>query len=103
MVLLAGHQPVTQMKSRCSSQELCLHLEGSKLDTPPQWLECGETVSHWVKSIGSRDIQNQVPVIDLPTLKELKEIAGWKEHIVAKYYFKLRISDKINMSEWMDR
>ena len=79
-------------------------MERSTLDTPPQGLECCEAASHWVKSIGSRDIQNQeLPVIDLPTLKELKEIAGWKEYIVAKYYFKLRISDKINMSEWMDR
>ena len=63
------------MKLRCSSQERCLHVEGSPLDTPAQGLECCEAESHWEKSIGSPDIQNQeLPRIDLQTLKELKEL-----------------------------
>jgi len=77
MVLEAGHRPVKQMKWRCSSQERSLHVEGSVPDMPPQWLVRAKVWFHWVKYIGSPDIQNQsFPKTDLPTLKEL---LGWKE------------------------
>ncbi|CAL8392100.1 unnamed protein product [Gadus morhua 'NCC'] len=33
---------------------------GQSRDTPPQGLERSEAASHWVRSIGSLDIQNQM-------------------------------------------
>jgi len=76
MAIEAEHWPVKQMKLRCSSQERCLHVEGSTLDTPPQGLDWGKLKSHCVKSIESPDIQNHDSTkIDLQTLKELP---AWK-------------------------
>ena len=58
-------------------------MEGSTLDTPPQGLEWCEPSSHWLKSIGSADIQNQVlPERDLTTFKIDQ---GERKNNVAEY------------------